>query len=309
MFNLCYLIFAHNNISFLAETIKMLKGEGISFYIHIDVKCNEDISPLKKLNSVNIIDDRFDIKWGGYAMIDALLHLCSAALADPQHFDYFIFLSGECVPLKSSGYIKEYILNHNLENFIKAMPIPSEDCKWLEHGKRRLTSYPVFLPTRNIAMIEPRKLNYANLRQIGKTLLNGDSKTILEMLKIWLFNPKRKSFPFQAYGGDFWWRMNRKSLETVISNYNDSLEFQIQMKQSPNPDEIAFVTLAYNFCSDINNSILTYVNWKGERSPERLTIKDSSLLLNLIKDPDTLFCRKINDSQVLDFIKVNLQEK
>ena len=264
MIRICYIMLAHSNLNNVAQIIKLLSGDGVGFIVHIDKKCVENTHPLCSIPEVELSNDRYDVKWGDVSMVDAVVSLIRQALSDKRRFDYFIFLSGQCVPVKPAAYIQEYLKSHCMANFISASPIPSVECGWLEGGRRRLECYAVRLSERDIATIEPRRLDFGNFRQLCKTATRGNISALLHALNIFLFAPKRKPLNnLRPFGGEFWWRMNRASLETVLSYYDANPEIRQQMKVTSNPDEIIFNTLAFNLCGNTANNLLTFVNWGG----------------------------------------------
>ncbi|MBD5321127.1 MAG: beta-1,6-N-acetylglucosaminyltransferase [Bacteroides sp.] len=308
MNSLCYIILTHSNLKQTAEIIKILDGPGIGFIVHIDKKCTEDSTPLLNIKSVTLASKRFNIEWGDGSMVKSVFSIAKQALDDNRNFNYFVLLSGQCVPVKNSTYIRNYFFNNAKFSFLKAIPIPSKQCEWLEGGRRRIECYPVRLSNRDMSLIEPRKLNYGNLRQIGKTILNFKVRPIYEMIKTFLFAPKRQSWTLQPYGGEFWWRMNRRCLESNIKYTETHSDFESQIDITAHPDEIIFNTLSFNLDANVKNDLLTYINWKdtNTHSPEWITLQDKNLIDKLIENPDILFCRKVKDFEVIEYIKEKL---
>lgn len=263
---ICYIILAHSDLHLIAEQIRMLDAPGVSFFIHVDAKSSENIPT--NLGNVNIIitEKRYDITWGDISMVEAVMNCSKEALLKFPDSYYFILLSGNCFPLKTGIYIRDYIESHGKFNFITGSKIPSLDCSWLEGGRRRLACYAIRIGPRDIATIEPRKIDIGNLRQFGKILLRGSFNALLQSLKV-LISESKRCFPsgIEAYGGEFWWRLNRKSLEIITDYWYSHDSFQKEMEKTSNPDEIAFVSLVHSLCSNITNSILTFINWGGAK--------------------------------------------
>lgn len=307
MIHICYIILAHKNLLNVRKIIDTLSHEGVGFIVHVDKKCSEDTDILSDVPEVTLSDIRYDVQWGDISMIDAVISSVNQAINDNRNTEYFVLLSGECMPVKSANYINSYIETHGLANFMTASSIPSDNCSWLEGGRRRLECYAVRLSSRDIATIEPRSLDYENFRQIVKAILRGRWSSFLHVLRIFFFAPKRTSLQnLQPYGGEFWWRMNRKSLEKILSHYDSNPDIRHQMVYTSNPDEILFNTLVFNLCDNTVNNLLTFVNWGGQKSPDYLTLEDSEKLTNAINNPDVLFVRKVADPQVLDYVRRRL---
>ena len=218
--------------------------------------------------------------------------------------DYYVLLSGNDVPVKSSEYIKQYIEENGLKNYVIGQTIPSNNCPWLEGGRHRLSCYALRIGSRDIATIEPRKFNKGNLRQFIKILLSGNLRTMAKAFRILLFYPRRNyTGPIRFHGGEFWWRLNASSLKTIVDYYYHHPEFRNYMSEGSNPDEITFTSLIYSLCKDIINSHLTYINWRGRKSPDYLSLNDADKIDRAISSPDILFCRKVNCKEVLDYIQ------
>lgn len=304
MKSLCYLILAHSHLEYLAELIDVLSSDNIGFVVHIDSKCQEPIDNLLNKcggKNVKILEHRENIVWGDKSMVDVVNYMSRVALSD-ERWDYFILLSGQDMPVKSPEYIKSYISQGGFKNYILASPLLSEECVWQEHGRRRIECYSVRLDERNIATIEPRKLNIGNLRQIGKTFLHGNAISLKNMLKVFI-SKKRRGFTLPVYGGEFWWRLNRESLSKIIKYYDSHVEFEQEVEYTSNPDEIVYNTLVNNLCDDIEKSILTYINWRGSKSPNWITLEDKDLVNKLICDWDILFCRKVRDIKLVEYVR------
>ena len=265
MKKLCYLILAHNNLDYVADLIESLSSDNVGFIVHIDSKCSESLKPVEEISNrrnVKLMEDRKDILWGGKSMVDIVNQMSRLALDDNMKYDYFILLSGQDMPVKSSEYILNYLETNGYKNYLAAGRMMTAECVWQEQGRRRLECYAVRLGQREISTIEPGCLNYNNLRQIFKTFLYGDRASILSMVKA-LFSARRSGLGIVPYGGEFWWRMNRKSLKTIIDYYDSHPELDKELSYTSNPDEIVYNTLAYNLCDNIENDLLTYVKWGG----------------------------------------------
>lgn len=262
MMKICYIILAHERLKYVKRLIAMLSGNDTSFVIHIDKKCQEDISILSDLEGTTLVDNRVDVKWGDISQVDATISASRAALATKA--EYFILLSGSDYPVKTPGYIRQY-LSQDPRNHIGGVPLPSNQCNWLQHGYRRIGCYALRLNSKNIATIEPRKLDIQNLRQLAKVVIRW--KHLLKALRILTHYPKRPPCPkLTPHGGEYWWRLNRESLERCIAYLDQNPDFHSWLLDSANPDELCFNTLAYNLCDNNDGNILTHISWNATSS-------------------------------------------
>ncbi|WP_038329093.1 beta-1,6-N-acetylglucosaminyltransferase [Kingella kingae] len=98
-----YLMLAHRPPYHLA-TLAAQQPQA-RFYLHYDVKSPfADLYFLRGLHNVKILNNRINIHWGGFSMIEATLVLMQAALADSRN-QYFHLISGDCLPLQSPEHM------------------------------------------------------------------------------------------------------------------------------------------------------------------------------------------------------------
>lgn len=307
--NISYILLLHNNPEIPKLVIESL-NDNSEFLIHIDTKCTTKFN----FDTNNTYyAERNDVRWGGFSIIKTLISCCHSIL-ERLNSDFVILLSGTDYPIKTREYIEEYINSHPNTDFIQGQKIPSQDCHWLEGGRRRLECYALPLGGKNIATIEPRKLDRGNLRQLGKIALKSP-KSLFKAMKIWLTAPKRRH-PEELipYRGEMWWGLRRSTLEKIINYLDEHPEYLEYHKNTCIPDEIFFNTLVYNLIphEEISNSCLRYINW-GEsspgNSPHDITLKDTTLISDIISNPDYLFARKVSDINVANYIDKIIYEK
>lgn len=304
MINITYLIFAHSNPNFLQHLITRLQSPQTDFFIHIDSKSKEDFSIITSTSNIFFAKKTFNIEWGGITMVEALLSVCSE-LSQVCKGEMVIFLSGTDYPFKSNFYINNYLEKYKNTNFINGHKIPSNLCNWKEGGRRRIECYALRLQERCIATIEPRKLSVNNLKQFCKVLLKNPIK-IVQALHIFCTYPQRKHPQYLTpYGGEFWWILPIHSIKRILKYVETHYDFLNYHKNTSNPDELFFNTLIYNLFTkeEISNNCLRYIKWKNNQSsPENITINDTKLIQNCLRQSDVLFCRKIDSIETCQFI-------
>lgn len=301
--NITYLIFAHANLPFLEHLINRLKAPNTDFFIHIDKKSKENFKNLTSIPNVYFAQKRFDIKWGGISMVEALLSTCEE-LTNVCKGEMIVFLGGTDYPVKSSQYINDYLENHRNTNFIQGYPLPTTSLNWTEGGRRRIECYALQLQDRSIATIEPHALTFNNLKQMIKVLLKNPYK-IKQALQIFFKYPPRKHPNYLTpYGGEFWWILPINSIKHILKYTKEHPDFFSYHKNTSNPDELFFNTLIYNLYNkkEITNNCLRYIKWRNKPSPESITKEDYELINKYIKEPNTLYMRKINDIEVCQLI-------
>lgn len=297
-----YLQLLHNNPDFALSIINRCNAD---FYVHVDSKSN-CFSDTEWPQNVFVTDQRNNVTWGGFSIINTLIMCCKEILRN-RNVDFVILLSGADYPVKSVQYINEYIASHPNTDFIQGQQIPNSDCHWLEGGRRRLECYALHLGGKNIATIEPRKIDFGNLRQFGKIALNTPSK-LYKALKIWLKSPKREHPKnLIPYRGEMWWGLRRSTIEQIMLFLDKHPEYIEYHKDTCIPDEIFFNTLVYNIIprDEICNDCLRFINWGKSVhgcSPFDITLDDKELISDIVANPQYLFARKITDIKVANYI-------
>lgn len=297
--NITYLIFTHTNPTFLKHLIERLQAPDTDFFIHIDKKSKESFSQLHSTPNIHFAKKRFDIKWGGISMVEALLSACEE-LVNVCKGKTIVFLGGTDYPIKSNQYINDYLESHKNINFIQGYSLPTTSLNWTEGGRRRIECYALRLQERSIATIEPHTLTFNNLKQMAKVLLKNPHK-IRQALQIFFKYPPRKHPDYLTpYGGEFWWVLPINSIKRILKYTQEHPDFFFYHKNTSIPDELFFNTLIYNLYNEkeITNNCLRYIKWKDKPSPEDITKEDYALINECIKDPDILFMRKISSTEI-----------
>lgn len=106
---ICVLILTHKP---LIQYLNFFKNnEDINFYIQVDLKSdfNDIVRDLVVLKNVFFIENRIDIKWAGFSMVQATINLIEFALNHDKGNEYFHLISGDDVILS-----KDLIWDDNL---------------------------------------------------------------------------------------------------------------------------------------------------------------------------------------------------
>jgi hypothetical protein len=303
-----YLLLVHNNPLKVKRLIDSLFVEdNTHFVIHVDARCDMDsfMALLSHHENITFIEKRSKVDWGGGSMIIALMNLLESIPADVVNsMNYCVLLSGMCYPVKNQEYLTAYF-NQAHGEFICGTQIPSANLQLLEGGLRRLNCHALRLSARKIASIEPFKFNIGNLKQFVKVLLFNPL-----MLKeaIRLFFMKKRDCPLlPLYYGSFWFCLSRKAVEFLKEYMNAHVDYVEYCKRDlMMPDEEFIHTMLYNNSSlfNLRNTNLRYEHWIDQKasSPRCLTIHDAELINQIVENPDVLFCRKVEEEDVKDYI-------
>ena len=112
-----YLILAHHEFGLLQTLIDCLDDARNDIFVHIDKK----VKNLPELHAgkakLMILEQRIDIRWADYSMVEAEFALFKAAQKNGP-YAYYHLLSGVDLPLKSQDYIHRFFEEHQGKEFI-----------------------------------------------------------------------------------------------------------------------------------------------------------------------------------------------
>ncbi|MEJ7779037.1 MAG: beta-1,6-N-acetylglucosaminyltransferase [Daejeonella sp.] len=263
--------------------LRTMEHIGFDFYLHIDEKVDfKEYSYLATLPNTYVLKKRFDIKWAGYSMIDALVYGMNEVLKSGIEYDFISHMSAQCYPIKRVQLIYDFFDLHKGINFLNCEASPSA---WWNKAKERYEIY--HFPAYSIKGIH--------------RLSNVLTKIL----------PKRKlPFDYTLYGGAFgaYWTITTATAEYIIDYLKQNRKVQSFFRKTWGPDEVLFNTLVMNspFNTQVINNNYRYIDWSaGLANPKVLTIKDYDYLAS----SDALFARKFDlevDPEILNIIDKNL---
>lgn len=304
-----YLFMVYKNADFVLHTCQQLAGEDVGFYVHVDVKSKEDFSILKDVTNLQFCDKQFSSEWGGPGFVYAIAH-CLKQISEHIDTNYVVLMSESDYPVKDNCYIMKYLLNSR-KDFATVSPLPCENPLhapygyWVEGGMRRVNCYAVRFGTKGIATIEPKKLNWGNVRQFGKLLIKAPSK-LGEACGNWFKAARVMPDGIRWCGGDLWFSLRMETIKRIVAYLDHNDAILKEAKLSDCPDEVIFPTLidAFSPAEERVDSILRYVNWPKVQadSPAYLTMEDTDIINRQIAEPDMLFVRKVEDMKVAEYI-------
>lgn len=112
-----YLIIVHNELDLLRNLVSLLDDERNDIYIHYDAKL-KDIPDLSVVNSrLYIAEKRINVHWADFSLVEVEFELLQMAYSNGD-YDYFHFLSGVDMPLKTQDYIHDFFDKNRGKEFI-----------------------------------------------------------------------------------------------------------------------------------------------------------------------------------------------
>jgi hypothetical protein len=112
-----YLILAHTEFGILQKLLDSLDDNRNDIFIHFDSKV--EVLPHLQVEKagLQILDNRVDVRWGDYSVLEAELHLFESASLK-NSYEYYHLLSGVDMPLKSQDFIHQFFENNRGKEFI-----------------------------------------------------------------------------------------------------------------------------------------------------------------------------------------------
>lgn len=283
------LITAYKNIDHLIEIIRFFH-DGFSVYIHIDKKSTLTKDQIKLLDSyknVSYVSQKYEINWGGFNHLRAILDLSEKALEEKEN-TYFHLITGHDYPIKSITDFKQF--ENTRKIFMEYHPMPYN--AWEDGGLDRLEQYNFY------DFIDGRE-------GIGESIIKKFGK----LQKAVGFKRKfYKNFP-SLYGGSTYWSMSREALKYVFEYLHNNPQFLNRFKYTFCSEEIFFQTILLNseFKENIVNNNKRFIVWEKRNGnyPANLDLSD----FENIEASDALFARKFEypvSSDLFDKIKSKL---
>ena len=286
--NIAYCIICHKNTNILRTTIDILFKGNNNIYIHVDKKANiEDFSEYD--DKVHFMKDRIDVTWASYSQIESTLLLLSEVAK--IKYDYVCLLSGDCLPLKNSDEIKDFLNKNNGKEFIGIQKKPDEvelenNIKY-EHSNLYLKRYKSVF----------QSIMFKIQRHIEPAKINSGYKLL----------PK-------LYKGANWFCISGELSNYILKYLKENNWYCDAFKTSFCGDEVFFQTIImnskykeriynYNKEYDDNHMALRYIDWNsGPEYPKTLTEEDFTNI-KAIENQDCIFGRKFNENLDIDKYK------
>ncbi len=280
---LIHLILAHDPAGLvqLERLINQLNYEGSIIYIHVDLKSDLSVfkNHFKNNAAVRFINNRVNIKWASYSMIEAEQNSCQQILMEEPNFDFLNLLSAQDYPIRPIHEFHQFLSLHIGKAFMHCLDIETE---WVE-AKQRVIKY-----------------HFVNHDFRGIYLLQDIVNSIM---------PERKVPSNMALKGrSQWFTISRKHVEYVVEALKMNKAIVRFFKFTWSPDEMVFQTLLFNspYQNDIINNNLRYIDWSElKKNPKILTEVD----FEAITQSGNFFARKFNlsaSSSILDLIDIQI---
>jgi hypothetical protein len=273
---LAHLILVHSGPAQTERLVKRLHHADSDVYIHLDAKANiADFKNLEALGNVVFVQNRVEVVWGNYSMVEATLNGFEEILQTKIGYSHINLLSGQCYPLKSAAEIQAFLFANADKTFMRFLAIPDE---WDEPLSRL------------------QKYNLGDLTIPGKHKLQQLANKYLPVRKI----PNALTI----YGRSQWLTMTPECAAYAISYLKANPSVRRFFKFTWAVDELIFQTILLNspLRGKIFNDHLRYIKFaKGDSRPKTLTMADAEALANSGKFYARKFDPKV-DTAIMDHL-------
>lgn len=294
--NIAFLILAHQQIELVYKQIELLDDPEHFFFIHLDKNYNPIIEPgVRAKSNVCFFSERIHVNWGGFSIVQATLLLLQNAVNHNVNFDYFILLSGQCLPIQSKATIRSFFEQNNGKCFIelKSFSEPDMASSWYK------LHYPVFFDALGRL---PNTLPFFKKLEYKKWLF----KIMRNALKLVGYKRQIPDGLQPAFGSQ-WWALHRDAVHHVLDSIQNRPHVLSFFRYTWAPDELFFQSVlnSYNFTGELENRSLWYIDWSTNGPPKTMTRDDYNKMMSSRK----LFARKFDisiDTQLIQLIEKSI---
>ncbi|GAA6209186.1 DUF5928 domain-containing protein [Cognatishimia sp. WU-CL00825] len=277
MAKIAYILLCHKDPVAIVQQAQQLTAKGDCMAIHFDASADpqdfqEIQAALADNPNVTFADRRIKCGWGEWSLVQATLHAISAALRDFPKATHFYMLSGDCMAIKTSEYVHNFVDDHDCD-FIESFDF--FESNWIKTGmKKERLIYRHFFNER-----EQKRLFY-HAFTLQKRL--GLTRKIPSDLQVQI--------------GSQWWCLRRPTVEAVMEFIQKRKDVMRFFRTTWIPDETFFQTLVRHLipADEINSRSLTFLMFTDYGMPLVFYNDHYDLLLN----QDYLFARKISPDAV-----------
>ncbi|MGH1464577.1 MAG: DUF5928 domain-containing protein [Cognatishimia sp.] len=277
MAKIAYILLCHKDPKAIVQQAEQLTAKGDCMAIHFDASADpQDFhhiqSALADNPNVTFADKRIKCGWGEWSLVQATLNAITAALRDFPKATHFYMLSGDCMAIKTSEYVHDFVDDHDCD-FIESFDF--FESNWIKTGmKKERLIYRHFFNEREQKHLFYHAYNIQ--RRLGLT--------------------RKIPSDLQVQIGSQWWCLRRPTVEAVMEFTQRRKDVMRFFRTTWIPDETFFQTLVRHLipADEINSRSLTFLMFTDYGMPLVFYNDHYDLLLN----QDYLFARKISPEAI-----------
>jgi len=286
------MMLVHKNENQVNRLINHL-SKNFDIYVHIDKKTSIKIN---KINNVYVYKE-YKTYWGSFNQIMATLFLLKKGYE--RHYDRYILISGQDLPIKTNEEIINFFDDNNYE-YIELEKLPTKF--WAGNGGLdRLTKYHIMnggIKKYQILSRLLRKIFHTNI-SVGNYFLNIITGKI-----------KERKIDYNFYGGANWSNYTHNCVDKIFKYLENDKNYIKRYRWTHCADEIFYQTIIAGIENlNIENNCLRYVDWEsGPEYPRILRDEDYEKIIKT----KALFGRKFDeniDKNIIEKIYKKIGEK
>ena len=273
MAKIAYILLCHKDPDAIIIQAERLTAAGDYMSIHFDARASSAdfqriVDALKDNSNVTFAHRRIRCGWGEWSLVQATLYAIESAVEAFPRATHFYMLSGDCMAIKSAGYVQGF-LDDNDADFIESFDYFESD--WIKTGmKEERLIYRHFFNERT-----QKRLFYASYHLQQRF---GLTRNIPADIQVQI--------------GSQWWCLRRQTIEWVLDFTRERRDVMRFFRRTWIPDETFFQTIVRHCVpeDEIRSRTLTIVLFTDYGMP--VTFYDDHY--DLLLSQDFLFARKIS---------------
>lgn len=273
--NLSFVLVAHESPESLRILIETLLAGESDVYVHYDARSPHNLEQasqewrLDRFPGKLFHAKRVKVTWGEWSIVQATLNCLTLARQQGYNADYFMLISGSCMPIKPLRLLRQFLAFQPDTDFIEV--VDGIEKRWVKRGlqSRRWEKY-----------------HYVNWR--AHPSLFDFSLKLQELLKIKRRLPLRQK-PFM---GSQWWCLRAKTIDLILSLLEKEPALARFYRRTWVPDELFFQTMVGNLIPSEQTSSASLTRYKFNSWGMPRVYYDDDLPELLAED--TFFARKIS---------------
>ena len=270
-----FVLLAHEKPASLKVLIETLLSSGSDVYVHYDASSPyslESVSTewgLAKFSGQLFHAKRVRVTWGEWSIVQATLNCLELARMHGYNADYFMLISGSCMPLKPIRLMQDFLEQRADTDFIESVDATKN--RWITDGiqEERWESYHI--------------VNWRKHKKLFSLSLSLQKKVGF-----------KRTLPLDhvPYMGSQWWCLRAATIESILNILDKHSSLRRFYKWTWVPDELFFQTMVGNLIPEkkISAEILTRYKFNSCGVPRVYYDDDFPELLA----ENTFFARKIS---------------
>ena len=273
MAQVAYILLCHKDAAAIVAQAERLTALGDKVSIHFDARAPKsafDVLEAALGDNPNVVlaARRKKCGWGHWSLVDATLEALKAAEQAFPRATHFYLLSGDCMPIKTGEYVRDFLDRRDVD-YIESFDFFTSD--WIKTGfKEERLIYRHWFNERT----QKRRFyaTYSAQRRLGLT------RRVPEDLRVMI--------------GSQWWCLRRHTVEMLLEFITERPDVMRFFRTTWIPDETFFQTLVRHLVPgpEIDSRTLTFLMFSDYGMPVTFYNDHYDLLLA----QDFLFARKIS---------------